>query len=63
MINFLIFLLVMILVYGILWYVVARLPLPAPFDVTVQVILALIFIFVLLGALYGGVPVPVLMVR
>lgn len=58
MIQFLIFLLVLFIVFGALYYVITLLPLPAPFATICTVLLILIFVLVLLGSFTGNVPIP-----
>jgi hypothetical protein len=59
MINLLIFIIVMCIVFGLIYYAVTLLPLPEPFKNIAVIAVLLIFVLVLLGALFGGVPVPV----
>lgn len=64
MINLLITLLVLVLIFGIIWWIFTSLiPLPAPFAKVAQVIIALIFVLLLLGIFFGGVDLPVLRIR
>jgi hypothetical protein len=61
MINVLITLFILVLVGSILWYVVVTLvPIGQPFKNILLAILALIFVLVLLGMVFGGLPMPVL---
>jgi hypothetical protein len=57
--NLLITLLILVLVAGLLWYLFTSVvPLPAPFLKIAQVLLVLIVVLYLLGALFGGVSLP-----
>lgn len=56
--NTLIALLVLVLVAGLLWWAITQIPLPAPLGMIVQVVFIVIFALVLLGMLFGAVPVP-----
>lgn len=56
MIDFLIWVVVMCVVFGLLYYIVTLLPLPEPFGKIAVVAVLVIFILVLLGALTGQVP-------
>jgi hypothetical protein len=58
MIEFLVYLLVLCLVFGLIYYALGLLPVPPPFKNIVMVILILIFILLLLGAMFGTVPLP-----
>lgn len=54
MISALIYILVLCLVFGIILYVVRMLPLPEPFGVIAQAIVALILLLIILDMLLGG---------
>jgi hypothetical protein len=57
--NLLITLLILVIVAGLLWYLFTSVvPLPAPFLKIAQVLLVLIVVLYLLGALFGGVSLP-----
>jgi hypothetical protein len=56
MIEFLIWVVVMCVVFGLLYYIVTLLPLPDPFKQIAIIAVLLIFILVLLGSLTGYVP-------
>lgn len=61
MINLLVTLLVLILIFGLIWWVFTSIiPLPAPFAQVAQVVIVLIFVLLLLGIFFGGVNLPVL---
>lgn len=51
MIELLISVLVVLLVFGIIWYVITLIPLPPPFLTIAQLVLAVILLLVLLGYL------------
>lgn len=48
------------LIFYVLWWGVAQLALPAPFDKVARVILVLLVIVALVGLFTGGVPIPTL---
>ena len=54
MIDVLVYLLVLCLIFGVIYYVLTLLPLPPPFALVVQVILALVMVLFLLDVLLGG---------
>ena len=58
MIGILISLLVLVLVFGIAWWIITLLPLPAPFGQIAQVLLLLILLLVLVAWLLplAGIP-------
>ena len=56
MIDVLVWLLVLVLVAGVIWYVISLLPLPHPFGLIAQLILALILVLLLVSVLLGGLP-------
>jgi hypothetical protein len=59
MIELLLTLLILVLIFGLIWWVFTSLiPLPDPFSKIAQVIIALIFILLLVGILFGGIPTP-----
>jgi hypothetical protein len=49
--SLLLYILVLALVFGLLFWAVGMLPLPSPFGTVVRVVLVLIFVFLLLRAL------------
>jgi uncharacterized membrane protein (GlpM family) len=54
MISILIYILILCLVFGVVYYVITLLPLPPPFALIAQVILALVLVLCLLDLLLGG---------
>jgi hypothetical protein len=63
-INLLVTLLVLVLVFGLIWWLFTSIvTLPAPFAKVAQVLIAVIFIVLLLGIVFGGVDVPVMRLR
>ena len=59
MINLLLQLLVLVLIFGVLWWIfTALIPLPDPFGKVAQVIIAIIFILILIGIFFGGITLP-----
>lgn len=51
MISLLITLLVILLVFGVFWYIISLLPLPPPFAMIGQIVLAVLLLLVLLNFL------------
>ncbi len=60
MVSFLIWLLILVLVFGTLFWVIGLVGLPDPWRKVALALLALIFILILIGALLGHVPLPAL---
>jgi hypothetical protein len=58
MIDFLIYIIVLCIVFGLVYYIVGLLPLPDPFKKIAVIAVLLIFLLVILGALLGQVPFP-----
>jgi hypothetical protein len=58
MIDFLIYLVVLCIVFGLVYYIVTLLPIPQPFKNVAVIAVLLIFLLVLLAALFGTVTVP-----
>jgi hypothetical protein len=54
--NFLITFLILLLVFGAVWWIATMIPLPPNFLKIVQIVLAVVFIIVMLGMLLGEVP-------
>jgi hypothetical protein len=54
--NLLVTILVLALVFGLILWCVRLLPLPAPFASIVQVAVVLILVVILLGMVFGGIP-------
>lgn len=47
-------------VFYLVWWLLAQIPMPPPFRVVANVVLAVLAVLVLLGVLFGGITVPVL---
>jgi len=61
MISLLVSLLILVLVFGLVWWIFTSIvPLPEPFGRVAQVIIAILFILCLLGILFGGINLPAL---
>jgi len=60
LINLLITVIILGLVFYLFYWILSKVPLPAPFSVVAQVILGLIAVLVLLGLLFGQVNIPLL---
>lgn len=58
MINLLLTLVILCVLGSLVWWLVTLLPLPAPMNRIVQALMVLIFILVLIGMVWGGVPIP-----
>lgn len=58
MIEFLVYLLILCLIFGLIYWAIGLFPLPQPLKNIVLVIIVLIFILLLLGALFGSLPLP-----
>lgn len=58
LINLLLTIIILGLVFGLLWWVLDQIPLPAPFKTAAQVVLGLLMVVLLLSMLFGGVHVP-----
>ena len=58
MINLLFTILILAIVFGLVFWLLQSLPLPAPWAQVVQVAAILICILVLLGLVFGGVSLP-----
>lgn len=58
MIDLLFTVIIFAIVAGLIYWLVLQLPLPEPFATVVRIGVILICILVLLGVLFGGVPVP-----
>ena len=62
MISLLVYVLVMCIVFGLIWWILSVIPLPAPFGqvarVVVVVIFCIILIYMLLGLAGTGFPHP-----
>jgi len=64
MINLLVTLLILVLVGGLIWWIFTSIVvLPEPFNKIAQALIAVIFIVLLLGILFGGVDLPVMRLR
>lgn len=64
MISLLITILIMCLVFGVIWWIITLVPLPAPFAQVARVVIAVIFciwLIYLILPLAGGVGHPVLL--
>lgn len=58
MISVLVNLLIVLIIFGLLYYAATLLPLPQPFRNLVLVLLILIFVLLLVGVLFGVLPTP-----
>lgn len=63
MISLLISILILAIIFGLIWWVVTLIPLPAPFAKVAQAAVALIFLIVLLSIAFGGVSMPLANLR
>jgi hypothetical protein len=61
MISLLISILILLIIFGIAWYVIDLFPgIPAQIKQIVKAIVGLVLILILLGSLFGLTPLPVL---
>jgi len=60
LVNFLIYVVVLCLIFGLVWWVVGLIPLPAPVKTVVTVILAVIAVLILIDLLLGVVGHPLI---
>lgn len=58
LIDFLIWVVVLCIVFGLVYYIVTLLPLPEPFKKIATIAVLVIFLLVLLSALMGGISMP-----
>lgn len=58
MIDFLVYVVILCIVFGLVYYIVTLLPLPDPFKTIVVIAVLLIFLLIILGALTGYAPLP-----
>ncbi len=54
MIGLLVWILIVALIFGLIFWVLGMIPLPAPFDVIARVVVGVIFIIILLSMVFGG---------
>lgn len=60
LISLLVTVLVLVLIGGVVWWILTLVPLPEPFGKIAQIVVALIFVLVLLGVVFGQISIPVL---
>lgn len=58
MIDVLIWIVILCIIFGLVYYIVTLMPLPAPFKNIAMIAILVIFLLVLLFALMGQVPMP-----
>lgn len=58
MIELLIWIVVLCIIFGLIYYIVTLIPLPPPFKNIAMIAILVIFLLVLLFALMGQVPMP-----
>lgn len=64
MLNSLLTLLILVLVFGLVWWIFTTLvPLPEPFAKIAQVLIAVIFLVLLFTVFFGGIDMPVMRLR
>ena len=59
-VGLLVYILVLILVLGLVYWILQQLPIPEPFGMIVKVVIGLIAVVLLLSILFGGINVPTL---
>lgn len=63
MIDVLIIIVVLAIIFGLIFWALGMVPLPAPFMNIAKVACVLIFVLLLLGMMFGGIGVPALNLR
>jgi hypothetical protein len=63
LIGLLVFILILLLIFGLIFYFIDHVPVAAPFNMWIKGIVALICIVLLLSVLFGGVNIPVLRIN
>jgi len=63
LISLLITIIVLGIVFYLVWWLLTKLPLPAPFNVVAQALVALIAVVILLSLLFGGLTLPTFRLR
>lgn len=58
MIDILIWIVILCIVFGLIYYILTLMPLPPPFKNIALIVLLVIFLLILLFALMGQVPMP-----
>jgi hypothetical protein len=58
MIEFLIWIVILCIVFGLVYYIVTLLPLPPPFKNIAMIIILVVFLLIILFSLLGTVPMP-----
>lgn len=58
MIDFLVYLVILCIVFGLIYYIVLLLPLPEPFKKIATIAVLLVFVLVILGGFLGLLPPP-----
>lgn len=57
LISFLIWLLILLIIFGVIWYILDLLPIPQPPKNIIKIVVGLILVLILLAQLGGYVPV------
>jgi hypothetical protein len=58
MIEFLIWIVILCIVFGLVYYIVTLLPLPPPFKNIAMIVILVVFLLIVLFSLLGTVPMP-----
>lgn len=58
MIDILIWIVILCIVFGLIYYIITLMPLPPPFKNIAMIVILVIFLLILLFALMGQVPMP-----
>jgi uncharacterized membrane protein (GlpM family) len=56
MIELLIWVLILVLVFGVIWYIISLIPLPPPFAQIAQIIVAVVLLLIIVSLLLGIAP-------
>lgn len=59
LLNLLVYVLILGLVFGVAYWAIGQVPMPAPFQMVAKGILALVILILLLSLLFGGMSPPV----
>jgi hypothetical protein len=58
MIEFLIWVVILCIIFGLIYYIVSLMPLPPPFKNIAMIVILVVFLLILLFSLLGTVPMP-----
>jgi hypothetical protein len=55
-IPLLVYVIVLLVLFGVVWWAITQMPLPHPFGIAAQVLLLVVFVLILLSLLFGAGP-------